>query len=146
VQVVEVDDVGLQAAQGDVAQRLIVSGRPSMPRWVPVASVMPHLDARVNRLRCGLRNLADQGFVVSQAIDRGGVEEGVAGVQRAQQHRSSACARGGGLAVGVAEAHAAEPDGRHLELTHTPRPHRLSLLTGCRARERRRGLADVKSG
>jgi hypothetical protein len=62
------------------------------------------------------QHLADQGLVVAQAIDRGGVEEGVAGVERPQQHPLGAVARGG-RPVAVGKPHAPQADGRHLERT-----------------------------
>ena len=63
-----------------------------------------------------INDFADQRLVVAEAIEGGGVQVRIAGVERAFQHPFGLVARRR-RPVGVGEAHAAEADGRDVEGT-----------------------------
>jgi hypothetical protein len=73
--------------------RFSVVGRPSITR-LPSTPVMPHLLASTI-FAVRLQHIAEQGFVVAEAIQRGGVEEVDAMVERAQQQLAGRLGGGG---------------------------------------------------
>ena len=68
---------------------------------------MPHLLARVKRWRWWLHHTAHQGFVGAKAVERSGVEQGHARIQRGQQHAFALLGRHR-RAIGVRKVHAAQ--------------------------------------
>ncbi len=124
VQVVEVDVVGLQAAEA-VLQRLAQGGRAAIDQALAVL-VEPQaaLGSQVERAVAVLQHLADQGLVGAEAIERGGVEVGVARVERALEHRLGGRPIGA-IAIGVGQAHAAEADLGDLSGAELSRLHEL---------------------
>jgi hypothetical protein len=127
VQVVQVDDVRLQALQAVFAVAPDGLGaavdhplqRPARPDRLAAQAA---LGAQHITLAVPLHRTAEQRLVGAKAIERCGVEQRHAGVQRVQQQ-----ALGIGLlwrqAIGVAEAHAAQADGRDGEGTHAAHAH-----------------------
>ncbi len=83
MQVVEVDDVGLQALQAIVAGLLDRLG-PAVDHPHPVHAGHAALGGQDVFLPAALQGVADQGLVGAEAVERGGVQEAVAEVERAQ--------------------------------------------------------------
>ena len=130
VQVVEVNDVGLQAAQAVfavLAQRRRSAINHALDAIRECHARQATLAGQGEALTVGFEHLAQQGFVGPKAIQCGGVKQRDTGIQRGQQHALSGFMRRG-HAVGVAQAHAAQTEGRDLEGAEFSGLHRWSFL------------------
>ena len=119
MQVVQVDDIGLQALQRGLACGLERGGAAiNDAHFLPIAFHVHAGHAALAGQREAVavlgQHFAHQRLVGTKAIQRGGVKVGHARVQRGQQH-ALALLGGHGRAIGVAQVHAAQPNGRHLK-------------------------------
>ena len=114
MKVEEVDDLHLQPTQA------VIAGAADVLR--PAGQLPPSLRIGAEAALAGqdelvparLEGLADQGLVVAEPVDGGGVEEGVAHVEGlVQQPRGLGLRRR--VPVGMAQAHAAQADGADVE-------------------------------
>ena len=106
MQVVKVDEVGLQTAQAGLAGGLDAGGCPIHGAFA-VTDQDAALAGKGEFVAARLEHLADHGLVMPQTVEAGGVEKGVADVQCALQcplRFGSICG-----AIGLGHAHAAEP-------------------------------------
>ena len=119
VQVVQVNHIGLQAAQA-VFTGLLNRGWPAVnhPHQFSITRHIHTLHAafagQCEFVAMRLHHLADQGFVRAKAVQRGGVKQGHSGVKRCQQY-PLALLCSDRRAVGVAQVHAAQADGRNIK-------------------------------
>ena len=122
MQVVKVDHLDLQALQAFLAGLF-----QPLRRAIEVALLaigQAAFGGQDDFVAAWPQHCAHQPLIMSKPIDRGGVEECVAGIQRAQQHALGRIARWRG-AIGVRQAHAAQADlrdgeGTQFALLHCP--------------------------
>ena len=101
--------------------RLIVSGRLSRPRLWPSVEVESELRGDHDLVADGLERLAHELLVRERPVHLRGVEEGHATFDGRPDQGDHLLPVGKRRVVAEAHPHAAEPDGRHFQLTVSKR-------------------------
>ena len=130
VQVVQVNHIRLQAAQAVFAGLAQRGGAPvNHAHQLAVAIHIHALHAAFagqgEAVAVWLHHPAHQGFVGAKAVQRSGVEQGHARIQRGQQHTLALLSADRG-AIGVREVHAAQANGADLERAQSTLLHHFS--------------------
>ena len=106
MQVVKVDDLRAQPRQSFLEG--MTQGRgPAVDDSFAIDACHPAFRRQGEFVPAMANRLTDQGFVRAKAIERGGVEEIIAEIERAIEQADGILSIGG-MAVGVAQRHAAE--------------------------------------
>ena len=125
----QVDDIGLQALQRSSGNLLDVFGTAVQPRLLGIFDVESELRRDHDIFAKWREGFADKFFVRERAVDFSGIEERYATVDcRANQCDSSLLVHRS--AVALAQAHAAEPDGRNFKIAFSE----FSFLHCCNLR------------
>ena len=120
MQVVQIDDLGAQAPQAVLAiaaDGLGAAINHALDAVVELHARQPALAAQRDLRSMRFEHPAHQRFIGAKAVQRGGVDQRHTQVEGAQQ-KSLRLINRRRRAIGVAQIHAAQPDGRDRESTH----------------------------
>lgn len=130
VEIIEIDHIGAEPDQG-VVQRPADRFRPCIQHAFAVDCIQ-HAFAGQGEFGSAMHHRAiEQPFVTADTVDRGGVEESAAQIERAVDQRAR-LRFGWRRAVAVAQVHAAQPDGRDGEWPDAARFDRHEVASADR--------------